>query len=94
MEPGTTATIVVVGLTLIIMTIFGGGLYMLIRFAFPMFDVDEDEDEPTMTELYTLTERFAKAQQDINDRTVNIVQNQQKLIAELKIRLDKLTEEK
>lgn len=92
MEPGTTATIVVVGLTLIIMTIFGGGLYMLIRFAFPMFDVDEDE--PTMAELYTLTERFAKAQQDINDRTVNIVQNQQKLIAELKIRLDKLTEEK
>lgn len=92
MDSGIISTIVTIGITLIIMTIFGGGLYMLMRFTFPMFDIDEDE--PTMAELYKLTERFAKAQQDINDQMVNIVQNQQKLIDELKTRLDKLTEGK
>lgn len=71
---------------------------MLMRFTFPMFDVDEDE--PTLAtladrlaDLYELTARFSKAQQDINDRMTEIVTNQQKLIDELKARLDKLKEE-
>ncbi len=92
MEPGTTATIVTIALTVFIMALFGGGLYMLMRFTFPMFDVKDDE--PTLANLYELTSRGGKAQMDINNRLTRIVTNQQTLIDELKIRLDKLKEEK
>lgn len=94
MEPGTTATIVTIGITVIVMAIFAGGLYILLRFTFPLFLLDENKNLPNLNDLYTQTARFATAQHDMNERLTELIADQQKLIDELKVRLDKLQEEK